>query len=134
MHHYLMGQHALGIIAIFIPHIPNKTFLSSDGKYYFLGVETMNRWMRKTFGCQNPNLSIGEYLNTNSIHIDQNQIDNYGSNLPDLINGMKGIYSFVSYNKSWATGHADLLNNNSTCDGGCYFNGPIQYIDIWKLQ
>lgn len=98
--------------------------------------KNMNRWMRKTFGCANPNTSIGEFLNTSSIHINQSQISTHGTNLPSLLNGIKGIYSMVSYNKSWATGHADLMASTPLpfCDGGCDFDGPIQYIDIWPLQ
>jgi len=125
---------ALNYSGVVIPHIPNQTYKGSDGKYYFLGAENLNRWMRKTFGCSNPNKAIGEYYNSNSIHFDSNQIGLNGSNLPNYLSGIKGIFSLVSYNYSWATGHADLMYSTPVCDGGCHFDGPIKYIDVWKLK
>jgi hypothetical protein len=45
---------------------------------------------------------------------------------------------------TWATGHADILKTVSflffdhvICDGGeggCHFNAPTKYIDVWNLQ
>jgi hypothetical protein len=127
---------ALNYSGVTIPNIPGKTYQGSDGKYYFLGAENLNRWMRKTFGCANPNTAIGEYSNSNSVHYNASQIGTNGENLPTLLSGMQGIYTMVSNNASWATGHADLLNPGSTptCDGGCHFDGPVRYIDVWKLQ
>lgn len=127
---------ALNYSGVNIPHIPNQTYQGSDGKYYFLGAENLNRWMRKTFGCANPNTAIGEYYNANSVHYNASQAGTKGANLPSLLTGIKGIYSMVSSNYNWATGHADILFPNATCDpnGGCHFDGPIRYIDVWKLQ
>jgi hypothetical protein len=127
---------ALNYSGVTIPNISEKTYQGSDGKYYFLGAENLNRWMRKTFGCANPNTAIGEYSNTNSLHYNANEIGTNGENLPTLLSGIKGIYSMVSNDYTWATGHADLLNPGSTptCDGGCHFDGPVRYIDVWKLQ
>lgn len=71
---------ALNYSGVTIPNIPGKTYQGSDGKYYFLGAENLNRWMRKTFGCANPNTAIGEYLNTNSVHYNANQIGTNGEN------------------------------------------------------
>jgi hypothetical protein len=125
---------ALDYSGVTIPHIAGKTFQGSDGKYYFLGAENLNRWMRKTFGCANPNTAIGEYLNSNSLHYAPNQIGTNGENLPSLLRGVQGIYSMVSNNYTWATGHADLMSLGPQCDGGCHFDGPVKYIDVWKLQ
>lgn len=124
---------ALNYSGVTIPYIANQTYQGSDGKYYFLGAENLNRWMRKVFGCANPNTAIGEYLNSNSIHYNADQIAKNGSNLPQALFGVQGIYSMVSNNSNWATGHADLISS-ATCDGGCHFDGPIRYIDIWKLN
>ncbi len=126
---------SLNYSGITIPNIPDKTFLGSDGKYYFLGAENLNRWMRKTFGCGNPNTAIGEYLNPDCLHFAPSDIGMNGQNLPSLLYGIHGIYSMVSTNPSWATGHADpLYSPNATCDGECDFDGPVKYIDVWILQ
>jgi hypothetical protein len=125
---------ALNYSGVIIPNIANITFQGSDGKYYFLGAQNLNRWMRKTFGCANPNVAVGEYLNNNSLHFDKNEIGTYGANLTTLLSGIRGIYSMVSNNPDWATGHADLMNSATTCDGGCHFDGPIRYVDVWKLR
>ena len=133
---------ALNYSGVIIPDIPGKTFLGNDGKYYFLGAENMNTWMRKTFGCSNPNTAIGEYLNTDCIHISSAQITPFGSNLPLLLSSVFGIYSFVSSDPNWASGHIDIImtpwgNPNPICDngqGGCHFDGPIEYIDVWNLH
>lgn len=129
---------ALNYSGVTIPNIPGKTFVGSDGKYYFLGAENLNRWMRKTFGCGNPNTAIGEYLNTDCLYFSPSDIGPYGSNLPILLSGVEGIYSMVSSNANWATGHADIMTSSvgssPTCDGGCDFNGPVRYIDVWILK
>jgi len=127
---------ALNYSGVTIPHIPGKTFQGNDGKYYFTMAIDINRWMRKTFGCANPNTARGEYLNINSIHYNSSQIAPLGANLPDKLGGLKGIYSMVSRSTTWGTGHADIFFTNATCDpgGDCHFNAPIQYIDYWILQ
>ena len=127
---------ALNYSGVIIPHIPMQTFQGSDGKYYFLMAMHLNRWMRKTFGCANPNLSIGEYLNTNSLHFTNNTINNLSELLSRPSNTIKGIFSAVwDYPTGSTTGHADLLNSISPwCDGRCHLNEKHKYIDIWPLQ
>jgi hypothetical protein len=125
---------ALNYSGITIPYIPNQTFQGSDGKYYFLGAANLNRWMRKTFGCANHNTNIGEYSNTNALHFNATQAGQHGENLPTLLNGKQGIYSLVT-ETWWATGHADKMSSNTTCDGSCYFGiAPIIYVDFWQLK
>lgn len=48
----------------------------------------------------------------------------------------KGIFSIVSPQGSkWATGHADCLKPDQTCVNDCHFyDGDIQFIDIWQLD
>lgn len=58
----------------------------------------------------------------------------HGVNLPTLLAGKQGIYSLVSSNMLWATGHVDLLYPNATCGNECHFDGPILYIDVWVLN
>jgi hypothetical protein len=86
----------------------------------------MNIWMRKTFGTSPANPKHHSYT--------QAQAGTNGKNLPGLLNGLKGIYSLVSSNPAWASGHADILKPDGTCDKGCHFDGPIDYIDVWELQ
>jgi hypothetical protein len=127
---------ALNYSGVVIPNIPGKTFLGGDGKYYFVMAIDLNRWMRKTFGCANPNLSIGEYLNTNSLHFTPNTINNLVNALYSPTNTIKGIFSAVwDYPPGSTTGHADLINTISPwCDGKCHLNEKHKYIDIWPLQ
>lgn len=60
-----------------------------------------------------------------------------GENFPSLVENKKGIFSMVSTNPVWASGHADILYSNGTCKAGCHFQdnppAPIDYIDIWIL-
>ncbi|MGV9002663.1 T6SS effector amidase Tae4 family protein [Flavobacterium sp.] len=106
-----------------------------DGKYYFLNAKALNKWMRETFGT-NP-ASNGTPSNQNHHHINGTEGGLNGINFPSLVDGLKGIYSMVSTNPNWASGHADLINN-STCLSGCHFYdtppAPIDYIDIWVLE
>ena len=46
---------ALNKCNIKIPYIKGQTLKGGDGNYYFLGARNMNMWMRKIFGCSNPN-------------------------------------------------------------------------------
>ena len=61
---------------------------------------------------------------------------NKGENFPGLVENMKGIFSIVSLQGSkWATGHADCLKPDQTCVNDCHFyDGDIQFIDIWQLD
>jgi hypothetical protein len=131
----LRMSRALNYSGITIPNIPNKTFKGGDNKYYFLGAANLNRWMRKTFGCANPNVAIGEYNNSNASHFNTSQIGLNGENLPTLLLGKKGIYTIVT-NPEWASGHCDMLYSDATCIGNCHFADPetIYYCDVWNLQ
>jgi uncharacterized membrane protein YgcG len=124
---------ALNYSGIIIPNLANQTFKGGDGKYYFLSAKKLNAWMRKTFGT-NPATTITPF-NANHIHITGDQAGVNGVNLPSLLGGKKGIYSLVSSNSSWASGHGDILQPNGTCINGCHFyDAPIAFIDIWQLQ
>lgn len=50
---------------------------------------------------------------------------------------MKGMYSMVSLDPNWASGHADIIDEG-ICIAGCHFYdpspAPIDYIDIWILD
>lgn len=117
---------ALNYSGVTIPSIPGKTLKGSDNLYYFKGAKDMNEWMRKTFGTTPSNANHHHYTNADA--------GINGRNLPTLLNGKKGIYSLVSSDSGWGTGHCDLINNNCTCGNSCHFDAPIDYIDIWELQ
>ncbi|NBL65512.1 hypothetical protein GV828_09900 [Flavobacterium sp. NST-5] len=125
---------ALNYSGVTIPQIITTsgnpgTVQGADGKYYFLNAKALNKWMRETFGTfpDNPN-----HYNFTAEDGGTN-----GENFPTLVAGFKGIYSMVSTNPQWASGHADLIDN-SQCVFGCHFNdsppAPIDYIDIWILD
>lgn len=124
---------ALNYSGVIIPNIPGKTFKGADNKYYFLMAKDINKWMRKTFGT-NPSTSSTPY-NANHHHFTGIQAGEYGINLPDLLIDKKGIYSLVSNNPTWGSGHADLLYDDILCGNNCHFaDAPIDYIDIWILN
>jgi hypothetical protein len=134
---------ALNDSGIIIPYIPGKTKAGvsngSNTKYYFTFAADLNKWMIKTFGT-NSNLGLGP-TNNNHVRIYYSHL----SEFIDPINGnvlspnnpltnLQGIFSMVSSNPYWSTGHCDILQSNTTCINNCHFEGPIQYIDIWKLN
>ena len=120
---------ALNGAGINIPQITTTngnpgTLKGADGKYYFLNAKSLNKWMRKTFGT-----------GQNYSHYTAAQGGVKGKNFPSLLSGKKGIYSLVSTNPNWASGHADILLGNTTCAAGCHFgDAPIDYIDVWELK
>ena len=129
---------ALNYSGITIPNIQGETFVGNDGKYYFVHANRINRWMRKVFGCANPDSSIGEYFNSRSLHYTPNMIPTLYNTLNNSPGTIKGIFSAV-WNKPPATasGHTDALSYPTPekyCDGSCHFDKPIKYIDIWKLN
>ena len=90
----------------------------------FLNAKSLNKWMRKTFGT-----------GQNYSHYTAAQGGVKRKNFPSLLSGKKGIYSLVSTNPNWASGHADILLGNTTCAAGCHFgDAPIDYIDVWELK
>lgn len=123
---------ALNYSGITIPFIQNKTKLGADGKYYFTFASDANNWMKKTFGT-NTTVGIGP---NNSSHFNYKSCEI----LPKLTTsdnpllGKKGIFSMVSSDSSWSSGHCDLLYPNSSCLNNCHFEGPILYIDVWELN
>ncbi|UPQ80064.1 type VI secretion system amidase effector protein Tae4 [Flavobacterium azooxidireducens] len=136
----LKVSRALNYSGITIPQITTTannpgTIQGNDGKYYFLNAKALNKWMKKTFGT-NPATSSTPY-NKNHIHIDGSEGGENGINFPSLVSGLKGIYSMVSTNPQWASGHADLIQDG-LCVFGCHFQDtppvPIDYIDIWVLE
>jgi len=129
----LRMSRGLNYSGITIPNIPGKTYKGADNKYYFLSAIEINKWMRKTFGTNDGDPTTP--LNTNHYHYTGAQAGPHGVNLPTLLNGKKGIYSLVSSDYRWATGHADLLNSDGTCGNECHFyDAPILYIDVWVLN
>ena len=130
---------ALNYAGVNIPKITTTagspgTVKGADGKYYFLNAKALNKWMRETFGT-NP-ATTNTPLNANHHHFTSTQGGANGENYPTLTAGLKGIFSMVSTNSDWASGHADLIED-SECVFGCHFNdtppAPIDYIDIWVL-
>ena len=130
----LKVSRALNYSGVTIPNITTSngnpgTVLGGDGKYYFLNAKALNKWMQKTFGVSP--------TNSNHIKILGSQGGENGGNFPTLTAGIKGIYSMVSSNPDWASGHADLINEG-ICVFGCHFYdnppAPIDYIDIWILN
>jgi hypothetical protein len=131
----LKVSRALNYSGISIPQITTTsgnpgTILGGDGKYYFLNAKALNKWMRETFGTSPSNPDHYSFLGSDG--------GVNGENFPTLVAGLKGIYSMVSTNANWASGHADILRENGTCKAGCHFQdtppAPIDYIDIWVLK
>lgn len=134
---------ALNDCGIIIPNIPGITKAGvsngSNTKYYFTFAADLNKWMIKTFGT-NSNTHLGP-LNNNHIRIYFNHLEEYINpingnvlNQNNPLNGLQGIFSMVSSNSNWSTGHCDILQSNTTCINNCHFEGPIHFIDIWKLN
>jgi hypothetical protein len=136
----LKVSRALNYSGITIPQITTTannpgTIQGNDEMYYFLNAKALNKWMKKTFGT-NP-ATISAPYNENHIHIDGSEGGENGINFPGLVSGLKGIYSMVSTNPQWASGHADLIQDG-LCVFGCHFldtpPAPIDFIDIWVLE
>lgn len=124
---------ALNYSGVTIPNIPGQTYKGADNKYYFKAAYQLNLWMRKAFGTHDGDPTTPLNLN----HYSYTQIDagEHGSNLPNLLQGKKGIYSIYSSDFGWASGHADLLNPDATCGNKCHFaDAPILRLDIWILN
>jgi hypothetical protein len=109
-----------------------NTIKGSDGKNYIINAKTLNAWMKKTFGTNLQNYH----------HITSNQGGLNGTNFPNLINGMQGIFTMVALSSiqiTWGSGHADLLENGE-CRLNCHFYDeanqfvPVDYIDVWILN
>ncbi|CAH0337133.1 hypothetical protein FVB9288_02877 [Flavobacterium sp. CECT 9288] len=127
---------------IVIPNLPGITLEGSDefsGKFFFLNAKELNAWMRKTFGT---NTGIGN-TPINDKHLSYNAADGgqNGEDFPNKLKNIRGIYSMITtedYDKKGASGHADLLFTNiagfGTCVFDCFFNLPIQRIDLWILN
>lgn len=120
---------ALNGAGISIPYIPGQTLQGGgqfSNQYFFLNARALNIWMRKTFGTTS---------NPNYMTIPASQIDVNGENLPTLLANVKGIYSLVCpLGSTWASGHADIIDN-TLCAANCHFyDAPIEYIDVWKLN
>lgn len=129
----LRVSRALNYSGVTIPNIPNKTFLGSDGKYYFLSAAAIGDWMNKTFGTSGPNV----------ITVTKAQGGTNGQNFDSYLQGNQGIYSLraSSNSKFGATGHATYYNGtNCPIDAKGlhtteYYNadGGVEYIRLWKL-
>lgn len=128
---------ALNYSGVVIPNIPGQTWKGSDGKYYFLGVPQINKWMKKIFPPNSSTTFTAAQLGPN------------GANFYTLVNSKKGIYLMRANDESattgfGATGHVSLINTglgmrNKCVAGhptdGLYFNcrGGVKSITIWEL-
>ena len=137
----LKVSRALNYSGVTIPKIITSngnpgTLKGADGKYYFLNAKSLNKWMRETFGT-NP-ATNSTPLNENHYHFTADDGGSNGENFPTLVDGKKGIFSMISTNPEWSSGHADILNDDGTSKAGCHFQdnppAPIDYIDIWVLE
>ncbi len=117
---------ALNNCDVSIPNIPGKTLQGADGKFYFLNARALNSWMRKTFGV-NP-------VNSNHHEFSSSEGGLNGINFPNLVSGLKGIYSMITPVNPGVSGHADILYEDGSCLAGCQFELPIERIDIWNLN
>lgn len=132
---------ALNNSGIVIPYIPGQTIEGSgvfQGKFFFLNAKSLNSWMRKTFGT-NPATTTTP-LNSNHKSFSSSDGGVKGADFPFKLKDFKGIYSMITteaYDLNGASGHADLLitasNGLGTCAYGCFFNLPIERIDVWIL-
>ncbi|WP_293874451.1 T6SS effector amidase Tae4 family protein [Flavobacterium sp.] len=130
----LRVSRALNYSGIIIPALPDNpngtknTVVGSDGKNYIISAKVLNAWLRKTFGT-NP---------SNYQHYTASQGGAHGVGFSPLLANINGIYSMVSLpaiQHTWATGHADLLNSNSTCGNHClFYEAPILRLDVWELN
>ncbi|MFA5556035.1 MAG: T6SS effector amidase Tae4 family protein [Flavobacteriaceae bacterium] len=129
---------ALNYSGVVIPYIPGQTIEGGGdyaGKYFFLNVKALNKWMRATFGINDPN--DNNPYNENHYYFTASETGTNGVNLPSLVNGLKGIYTIMKpdtpqYNG--ITGHADILRPNGTCPSNCNFQIPVDRVDIWVLE
>ena len=101
------------------------TVKGADGKYYFLNAQSLNKWMKLTFGTSP--------ANTNHYHYTAAQGGVNGENFPALLGNKKGIYSLTSSDPAWASGHADIFFE-MLCSAGCHYDGPVESIDVWVLD
>jgi hypothetical protein len=127
---------ALLYSGITIPSIPTKTFMGSDGKYYFLSAAAMFDWMSKTFGSTGSNVIT---LNTAQGGLN-------GINFGSFLVGKKGIYIMRPISRNpitgfGASGHATIYNGTNCIPGSDghateYFDaqGGVHTIRLWKLN
>lgn len=126
-----------------IPFIPGKTkagiLNGTNTKYYFTFAADANAWMLEVFGS-NITVGIGPQ-NDNHVRYTYQELQPYINptngnvlNPNNPIGNLQGIFSMISTNPAWSTGHCDLLQPNNTCINSCHFEGPIQHIDIWILN
>jgi hypothetical protein len=111
----LKVSRALNYSGVIIPRIITSngypgTLKGADGKYYFLNAKSLNKWMRETFGT-NPTTNSTP-LNENHYHFTADDGGSNGENFPTLVDGKKGIFSMVSTNPQWSSGHADIINDD----------------------
>jgi hypothetical protein len=115
------------------------TLNGTNTKYYFTYAADANAWMLEVFGS-NPSVGIGPQ---NDDHVRytyqelQPFIDPVNGNIlspNNPIGNLQGIFSMISTNPAWSTGHCDVLQPNNTCINSCHFEGPIKHIDIWILN
>jgi len=134
-------SYALNESGVKIPNIPGKTkrgTIKSDGTYdyYFTFAKDINKWMRETFGTNDGDPNTPH--NPKHKRYTKAQGGANGALFPELFmtENKKGIFSIVSPQGSkWATGHADCLKPDQTCVNDCHFyDGDIQFIDIWELD
>ncbi len=102
------------------------TIKGADGKNYFLNAQSLNKWMKLTFGTSPTNPKHFSYTAA------QGGIK--GKKFPRLLGNKKGIFSLNSTATGWASGHIDILFE-TLCASGCHYNAPgIISVDVWVLD
>lgn len=110
------------------------TFGTVDGKARFLNVAFNTVLERNTI--INPNHR--RYEKTGSY----NQLSNEErSNIANFINRIdapidvkkRGVYSMLSEDKDWATGHVDLIHNTTIADGSWHLGKHTKIINLWNF-
>ena len=128
---------------IIIPDLPGITIEGAGefaGKFFFLNAKELNAWMRKTFGTK----TGIENTPINPKHFSYDATDGgaNGIEFPNKLKDKRGIYSMITTEQyrlnARTSGHADLIFTDSkgfgNCPFNCFFNLPIQRIDIWILD
>jgi len=129
----LKVSRALNYSGAIIPNLPGKTLKGNDNLYYFVNAKTLNEWMKKTFGVNDPNSILYPY-NPNHINLIKSQGGINGVDYNLLLNNIKGIYTMIptDENSFGASGHCDMIKNN-WCPFNCFFK-DVNIIDVWILN
>ncbi|MBK9255166.1 MAG: hypothetical protein IPM42_06720 [Saprospiraceae bacterium] len=114
---------ALNNSNVIIPNIPGETLVGLDGKYYFLNVLALKKWMEKTFKV------YPETSKHKKFKLPEDSPLN-----GDKFNMKKGIYIMIPSNavNFGAKGHSDIFNGLK-CGYHCFFKDAKE-INLWILE